>query len=126
MILAKALSENPNIRAVYHPSLESHPQHALAEDVFLYGYGTMISFRVEDDRKKVDEFIHRLNVVKYLGTLGGIRTTLAHPASAFRNEFTPEELRKMGLYEGLIRISTGAEDVRDLIEDFSQALKVFG
>ena len=84
-----------------------------------------MSFRVEDDRAKVDEFVHRLKIVKYLGTLGGIKTSIAHPASAFRNEFTPDELIKMGLYEGLIRISTGAEDINDLINDFSQALEVF-
>lgn len=124
-LLAKALEENPNVRHVYHPSLISHPQHNLAERIFTNGYGTMISFRVEDDRAKVDEFMHRLKIVKYLGTLGGIKTSIAHPASAFRNEFTPDELIKMGLYEGLIRISTGAEDINDLINDFSQALEVF-
>ena len=122
-LLAKALEENPNVRHVYHPSLESHPQHNLAERIFTNGYGTMMSFRVEDDRAKVDEFVHRLKIVKYLGTLGGIKTSIAHPASAFRNEFTPDELIKMGLYEGLIRISTGAEDINDLINDFSQALE---
>lgn len=85
----------------------------------------MLSFRVEDDREKVDEFMHRLKLVKYLGTLGGIRTTIAHPATAFRNEFTQEQLEEMGMYEGLIRISTGAENIDDLIEDFTQALEVF-
>ena len=85
----------------------------------------MLSFRVEDDREKVDEFMHRLKLVKYLGTLGGIRTTIAHPATAFRNEFTQEQLEKMGMYEGLIRISTGVENIEDLVEDFTQALTVF-
>lgn len=124
-LLAKALEENPNVRHVYHPSLVSHPQHNLAERIFTNGYGTMMSFRVEDDRAKVDEFMHRLKIVKYLGTLGGIKTSIAHPASAFKNEFPPDELIKMGLYEGLIRISTGAEDINDLINDFNQALEVF-
>lgn len=125
VLVAEALSKNPHIQCVYHPSLENHPQHALASQIFSYGYGAMISFSVEDNREKVDEFIRRLKVIKYLGTLGGIRTTLAHPATAFRNEFTEEELRKMGIHEGLIRISTGAEDVGDLIEDLNQALEVF-
>ena len=125
ILLAKALEENPNVRHVYHPSLVSHPQHNLAERIFTNGYGTMMSFRVDDDRGKVDEFMHRLKIVKYLGTLGGIKTSIAHPASAFRNEFSPNELSKMGLNEGLIRISTGAEDINDLINDFNQALEVF-
>ncbi len=124
-IVADALSKNPKIKCVYHPSLKNHPQHELADKIFSYGYGAMISFSVEDDREKVDEFIRRLKVIKYLGTLGGIRTTLAHPATAFRNEFTEEELRAMGIHEGLIRISTGAEDAGDLIADLNQALEVF-
>lgn len=69
--------------------------------------------------------MHRLKLVKYLGTLGGIRTTIAHPATAFRNEFTQEQLEEMGMYEGLIRISTGIENIDDLIKDFTQALTVF-
>lgn len=123
--LAKALLELLMIKTVYYPGLESHPQHELAKKILNGKYGAMLSFRVEDDREKVDEFMHRLKLVKYLGTLGGIRTTIAHPATAFRNEFTQEQLEEMGMYEGLIRISTGAENIDDLIEDFTQALEVF-
>lgn len=124
--LAHALSLNPKIKTVFHPSIETHPQHEIAKRMFSDGfYGAMMSFRVEDDIKKVNEFMHRLEIVKYMGTLGGIRTTIAHPATAFRNEFSDEELKKMGMYEGLIRISTGAENVDDLINDFNQALEVF-
>ena len=124
-VLAKVLSENPHVKAVHHPSLKTHPQHALAAELFECGYGAMLSFRTEDSREKVNAFMHRLKLVKYLGTLGGIRTTYAHPATAFRNEFTQRELEEMGMYEGLIRISAGAEDSRDLIADFTQALEVF-
>lgn len=123
--LTKALCEIPAIKVVHHPSLKTHPQHALATKILKGNYGAMISFRVEDDREKVNEFMHRLKLVKYLGTLGGIRTTIAHPATAFRNEFTKLELEEMGMYEGLIRISTGAEAIEDLILDFKEALKVF-
>ena len=86
----------------------------------------MLSFRVEDDLGKVDEMIHRLQVIRYLGTLGGIRTSLAHPATAFRHEFTHRELETVGIYDGLIRISAGIEDVVDLIGDLRGALEVFG
>ena len=86
----------------------------------------MLSFRVEDDREKVNEFIRRLEMIKYLGTLGGFRTSLAHPATAFRNEFSPEQLKKMGMEEGLIRISAGIEDSEDIINDIKNALEVFG
>lgn len=123
--LAKALLKLPMIKTVYYPGLEDHPQHELAKKILNEKYGAMLSFRVDDDREKVDKFMHKLKLVKYLGTLGGIRTTIAHPATAFRNEFTQEQLEEMGMYEGLIRISTGVENIDDLIEDFTQALEVF-
>ncbi len=124
-ILAEALSKNHHVCHVNYPSLECHPQHELAKLIFTNGYGAMISFRVEDNRDKVNDFMHKLQLVKYLGTLGGYRTSIAHPATAFRFDFSPEELLKMGMNEGLIRISVGIEDVNDLISDFSQALEVF-
>lgn len=124
-MLAEALQEDEHVRYVNYPSLPNHPQHALAMRLMPDGCGAMLSFRVEDDRQKVNEFMHRLKLVKYLGTLGGYKTTIAHPATAFRFEFSPEQLIAMGMEEGLIRISVGVEDITDLIADFQQALTVF-
>lgn len=124
--IAHALADDPRVKYVNYPSLEYHPQHALAEKLLKKGCGPMLSFRVEDDREKVNEFIRNLKIVKYLGTLGGYRTSLAHPATAFRKEFSPEKLKKMGMEEGLIRISTGIEDSEDIINDIKNALDVFG
>ncbi len=124
-LLAEALSSDRHVRKVNYPGLKSHPQHVLAERIFTEGYGAMISFCVEDSRDKVNAFMHKLRLVKYLGTLGGYRTSIAHPATAFRFDFTQEELIKMGMSEGLIRISVGIEDIADLIHDFKQALEVF-
>jgi methionine-gamma-lyase len=123
--IAEALDELPFIRAVHYPSLNSHPQRDLAEKLLKGKNGAMISFRVEDDREKVNAFIRELKIIKYLGTLGGMRTSIAHPATAFKNEFSKEQLESMGMYEGLIRISTGTEDVDDLIKDLKQALEIF-
>ena len=121
--LAQALQQHPEVRAVYHPSLADHPQHSLATQILSGGYGAILSFQVEDDLERVDQFFHKLKLVRYLGTLGGIRTSVTHPATAFRDSFSEEELRDMGLTDGLIRISVGAEDVDDLIADFRQALE---
>lgn len=73
----------------------------------------------------MNAFIRRLEMVKYLGTLGGLRTSLAHPATAFRREFTPAQLKEMGMEEGLIRISAGIEESEDIIRDIQTALEVF-
>jgi len=123
--LAEALQDDPHVHYVNYPTLANHPQHNLAKELFPNGCGAMLSFRVEDDREKVNQFIHKLKTVKYLGTLGGYRTTIAHPATAFRLDFTPEQLHEMGMEEGLIRISSGIESAADLISDFKQALSVF-
>lgn len=123
--LARALAEDARVKYVNYPSLPGHPQHELAKRLLANGCGPMLSFRVEDDREKVNAFIRRLETVKYLGTLGGFRTSLAHPATAFRNEFTPEKLKEMGMEEGLIRISSGIEDCGDIIRDIQNALSVF-
>lgn len=123
--IAETLDKLPFIKAVHYPSLESHPQRELAGKLLNGYYGAMISFRVEDDREKVNQFIRNLDIIKYLGTLGGMRTSIAHPATAFKNEFSKEQLESMGMYEGLIRISTGTENVEDLIKDLTKALEIF-
>lgn len=123
--VAAALAAHPLVRSVHHPSLSTHPQHELAQRIFKNGFGPMLSFRVEDDKEKVNAFIRELKMIKYLGTLGGFRTSLAHPATGFRRAFTPEQLAEQGLYEGLIRISVGVEDAQDIIADITDALTVF-
>lgn len=123
--IAQALSRDPRVAQVNYPGLESHPQHTLADSLFIHGYGPMLSFRVRDEQPLVDAFIHRLELITYLGTLGGFRTSLAHPATAFRTEFTPQQLIDFGMHEGLIRISAGCEAAEDLIADITQALDVF-
>lgn len=123
--LAAALEKNPHVSKVNHPSLSVHPQHELAEKLFLEGYGAMLSFSVEDNRDKLNLFMRKLKYVSYLPTLGGFRTSLSHPVSSSHAD-VPEPVRlKMGIHEGLMRVSVGIEDIDDLIYDFEQALEVF-
>ena len=124
-ILAKALEENPNVLKVIHPSLESHKQHELATRIYTNGYGGMLSFFVPEDREKINEFMHKLNLVRYAMTLGGYRTTIAHPVTSSHYDVPEEDRKKMGITFGLIRVSVGMENAEDLISDFNQALKVF-
>ena len=124
ILIAEALARDPHVKAVHHPSRPDHPQHDLADSMFDtdYGYGAIVSFRLEDDLEKVAKFMKNLKLICYLGTLGGIRTTFTHPRTAFANNFSDEDLDRMGLAKGLVRISIGAEDSRDLIADLQQAL----
>lgn len=123
--LAAALKENPIVSEVFHPSLESHPQHNLARKIFENGYGGMLTFTMPDDKDKINKFLRKLNIARYAMTLGGFCTTLSHPVSS-SHESTPEAERlKLGITYGMMRVSVGTENAEDLIEDFNQALEVF-
>ena len=123
--LAAALEKDPHVTRVLYPGLASHPQHELASRVFEHGYGGMLSFFVPEDREKINAFMHALRYVPYAMTLGGPRTTIAHPVTSSHYDVPEEERRKMGITFGLIRVSVGLEDPEDLIADFTNALKVF-
>ena len=68
------------------------------------------------------EVITQLQMIQYLGTLGGLRTSFAHPYTAFHLEFSDEELQGMGITKGLLRLSVGTEEAEDIIHDLEQAL----
>jgi cystathionine beta-lyase/cystathionine gamma-synthase len=123
--LAKALEAHPAVSRVNHPSLESHPQHALAERIFKNGYGGMLSFVMPDDRAKVNAFLRKLEIAHYAMTLGGYRTTLSHPVTSSHHGVPEAERLRMGITFGLMRVSVGIEDPDDLIADFTRALEVF-
>ena len=85
----------------------------------------MMSIEVEPDREKINAFMRKLNVVNYAMTLGGLRTTIAHPCTSSHYGLPQEFLDDIGITYGLIRVSVGLENVEDLIADFKQALDVF-
>ena len=85
----------------------------------------MISIVLDDDLGKMNEFMHRLNLAHYAMTLGGYRTTLSHPVSSSHYDTPEEERLKMGITDGLLRISVGIENTQELIDDFMQALEVY-
>lgn len=125
--LAKALEDHPAILKVNHPSLESNPQYETAKKLFKDKDSStgILSFEMPDDKEKINEFMNRLHLAHYAPTLGGIRTTLSHPLHSSHHHVPKEELKKMGISYGLMRVSVGIEDAEDLIADFSQALEVF-
>ena len=123
--LAAALAESPYVLKVHHPSLPDHPQHQLAARQFGGWYGGMLSIELADDKEKLNAFMRRLNLAHYAMTLGGYRTTIAHPVSSSHYDIPEEEQLKMGITYGLIRISVGIENPDDLISDFLEALRVF-
>ncbi len=125
MAVAEALTREAHVTKVVYPGLAEHPQHELASRIFDHGYGGMLSFFVPEDREKINTFMHELKYVRYAMTLGGPRTTISHPVTSSHYDVPEEERRKMGITFGMIRMSVGLENGRDIIDDLHTALRVF-
>jgi cystathionine beta-lyase/cystathionine gamma-synthase len=120
MAVAKFLEAHPKVKRVFHPGLESHPQHAIAKKQQT-GFGAMLSF----DLGGIEPARRLLNHVKLCSlaeSLGGVETLISHPAT-MTHASVPAEMRKqIGITDGLVRLSVGIEDVEDLIADLNTAL----
>lgn len=121
-VLAGWLARCPKVCEVHHPSLSSHPQHKLSQELFLDGYGgAIVTFVLDGGVESINTLLKKLNIVHYLPSLGGYKTTLSHPVSSSHQDVPPETRKKMGIHEGMLRISVGCENVEDIISDFEQA-----
>ena len=120
LALARFLEARPEVRAVYYPGLASHPQHALAAELFA-GYGALLSFEL-DQALDCFDFLNRLRCVVLSSNLGDNRTLAIPVAHTIFHEMGPERRAGMGIADSLIRLSVGIEDCDDLIADFQQAL----
>jgi cystathionine beta-lyase/cystathionine gamma-synthase len=119
--LAEYLAGHPKIKAVLYPGLPSHPQHALAKRQ-MKGFGGMLTFDV-GSVEAAHDVCKRVRLMALAESLGGVETLISHPASMTHASVPPERRAKIGLTDGLVRISAGIEDPQDLIADLEQALK---
>jgi len=118
--IARFLDAHRAVKAVFHPSLEAHPNHEIAVKQ-MRGFGGMIAFDV-GSIENGKEFLNNLKLVTIATSLGGVETVAQHSAS-MTNANTPREIReKAGITDGLIRLSVGVENADDLIADLNGAL----
>lgn len=122
MALARFLEGHPKVERVYYPGLESHPQHELGKSQ-MSGYSGMLSVDVKGGYSGAEKMIASLKLGIRAASLGGFDTLVVHPAAMWSLQLTPEQQRASGISESLVRISTGLEDEKDLVEDFAQALE---
>ena len=106
--------------SVFYPGLPSHPQFKLAERQ-MSGFGGMLSFEL-GSKATAGAFLERLRVFSLAESLGGVESLANHPASMTHASVPPERRAKIGITEGLVRLSVGVEDIEDLLEDVDQAL----
>jgi cystathionine gamma-synthase/methionine-gamma-lyase len=122
--VAEWLSKHPRLAKVNFPGLPEHPQHQLAQTLFNgKGYGGMLSFEISGaDKAKVYRFMEALTVCLPATTLGDVYSLVLHPATSSHRGLTSEERARIGIPDGLVRLSTGIESADDILADLDQAL----
>lgn len=119
--IANWLEAHPQIEKVYYPGLDSHPQHQLASEQ-MHGFGGMISVVVKGGLSKAKSFMENMKVFTLAESLGGVESLVNHPA-IMTHASVPKDIRKkLGITDGLVRLSVGIEDPEDLMRDIDQAL----
>jgi cystathionine gamma-lyase/homocysteine desulfhydrase len=120
MGVALFLSNHRRVRHVNYPGLLSHPQHRLARKQ-MRGFGGMISFDL-GSLANARKFLKRVRLCALAESLGGVETLISHPATMTHASVPRTERERIGVTDGLVRISVGIEDVRDIIADLKSAL----
>jgi cystathionine beta-lyase/cystathionine gamma-synthase len=118
--VARHLDAHPKVRKVYYPGLSSHPQHEIARKQ-QRGPGAMLSFDLET-LDAARRFLNQVKLCSLAESLGGVETLISLPALMTHASMPVEVRERVGITEGLVRLSVGIEDVEDIIADLDQAL----
>lgn len=119
--LAELLLTHPAVARVHFPGLTDHPGHAVARRQ-QRGFGAMLSFELHGGLAAVEAFVADLKLMSLAESLGGVESLIAHPASMTHAAMAPEDQARAGITAGLLRLSVGVEDVRDLRRELQEAL----
>ncbi len=122
--VAEWLRSHPRIETVHYPGLPEHPQRELANQLFKgRGFGGVLSFVIAGaDKNKVFRFMESLSICLPATTLGDIYSLVLHPMTSSHRGLTPEERARVGIPDGLVRLSTGIESADDILADLDSAL----
>jgi cystathionine beta-lyase/cystathionine gamma-synthase len=118
--VADYLSKHKKVQKVFYPGLPDHPQHELAKRQ-MSGFGSMIAFET-GSLANANKMLRKVRVCSLAESLGGVETLISHPATMTHAAVGEEGRRKIGITDGLVRISVGIEDVDDILADLDQAL----
>ncbi|HEY9234927.1 MULTISPECIES: cystathionine gamma-synthase [Phenylobacterium] len=122
MAIARWLEGRSDVAKVIYPGLDSHPQHDLARRQMTGGFGGMISAVLDRDLAGTRRMLERTRLFTLAESLGGVESLIEHPAIMTHASIPPETRARIGIDDGLIRLSVGIEDAGDLIADLEQAL----
>ena len=122
LAVARFLEQHPRVERVYYPGLESHPYHQVARRT-MRGYGGLVTFLVKDaDWRQTADVVDRVRIFRIAPSLGGVESLIEQPLVMSYYECTPEERKRFGIPDNMIRLACGVENAEDLIADLTQAL----
>jgi O-acetylhomoserine (thiol)-lyase len=119
--LARWLEKHPAVAWVSHPSLPSHPSHALAKKYLRHGFGSVLTFGIKGGREAGRRFIDSVRLASHLANVGDAKTLVIHPTTTTHQQLSDEEQRASGVTPDLVRVSVGIEHIEDIKADFQQA-----
>ena len=119
--VAEFLTRQKGLTKVLYPGLASHPQHALAKQQ-MSDFGNIIAFELDGGKSRAFRFLDALKLVDISNNLGDSKSLVTHPATTTHQRLTPEERAKLGIGDGMVRLSVGLEHVDDIKDDIVQAL----
>ncbi|MBR5059210.1 MAG: aminotransferase class I/II-fold pyridoxal phosphate-dependent enzyme [Clostridia bacterium] len=117
------LSKHPLVEKVNHPSLPTHPQHALYEKYFPHGGASIFTFDIKGGKEAAWKFIDGLKIFSLLANVADVKSLVIHPASTTHSQLSDEELEKNDIHQGTVRLSIGTEHVDDIIADLENGFE---
>lgn len=122
--IAEFLKEHPKVLEVRYPGLRDDESYSTASKIFEKDlYGGVVTFKVKDGKEGATKVLKKVNIIKPSPSLGGVESLLTYPIMSAAKFIAPEDRKKLGITEDVLRLSVGLEDVEDLKEDLDQALR---
>ena len=115
------LSRHPKVAHVNHPSLPSHPDHALYQKYFPKGAGSIFTFEIKGGQEEAWRFIDALKIFSLLANVADVKSLVIHPYTTTHSQLSPEELEQQHITPSTVRLSIGTEHIDDILEDLKQA-----
>jgi cystathionine beta-lyase/cystathionine gamma-synthase len=121
--LADWLEDQSGVKRVIYPGRPDHPDHELARRLLHDGFGNMLCFELADGREGVNRFLRKAKGIPFSPSLGNVTTTCSHPSTTSHRYVSVAEKRRQGIGDGLIRLSVGVEELKQLQKEIAQGLR---
>ena len=115
------LKQHPKVLKVNHPSLPSHPDHALYERYYPQGAASIFTFEIDGGQEAAWRFIDNLHIFSLLANVADVKSLVIHPYTTTHSQMSPDELAAQHITPGTVRLSIGTEHIDDLLADLQQA-----